>query len=98
MNAIVKGLSLSKMQSVSGGNPQEWKVARILASKIIGNLIEDPERAANSYHRRNKMPTKCGTNNEMVFLVWISTAMKVKSKADNEITLMFQRSCQKQVN
>ena len=51
MNEKMKELSLSEMQAISGGSPWWWKAARFVAETIIGDILMDPEGAANRYRK-----------------------------------------------
>ena len=51
MNEKMKELSLSEMQAISGGSPGWWKAARFVAETIIGDILMDPEGAANGYRK-----------------------------------------------
>ena len=52
MNEKMKELSLSEMQAISGGSPWWWKAARFVAETIIGDILMDPEGAANGYRMK----------------------------------------------
>lgn|GEM_PF-2414299 len=51
MNERIKELSLSEMQTISGGSPWWWKAAQFVAETIIGDIFTDPEGAAKGYRK-----------------------------------------------